>query len=465
MPHSFSALLNNSQTGIITGWTSPILSIIQSPNSTIPTTSTEGSWMATSVPLVSMFCTPLAAISIHTLGRRISLAITVIPFLVSSVMIAFASTATELIYARAVTGLGMAFSFTVTPVYLGEIAPNNLRSTIGLGMTVANNIGILWIYVIGTAVDIWVSSILCSIAPVLFLALYVFVPETPYFLIKQNKIEESKAVLKKLRNGPVDEEFEAIKTSILDINFWDSVKELWREKRHKRALLISVGAFFVAQFTGGVTFIFYAHLIFKKAGDVSANTLSTIKAVLQLFSSILSAYFVETTGKRPLLIASCIGSSVFMAAEGIYFYLHDNGYNVDQIWWLPLIAMILFNMCQAIGLSSIPVVFLGELFDSNVKSLAVCISKTSLALAVFIVGEVFQVLLDNFGNCAPFFVFCAMGLLGVLFVIFLVPETRGKSLQDIQYYLEHNTYDRNMMDKSKINAAYSSDGSINLQKI
>lgn len=363
-------------------------------------------------------------------------------------MISFASTATHLIYARAVAGLGMAFSYTVTPIYLGEIAPDEFRSSIGLCMTVFNNIGVLWIYAIGTLVDLWLSSILCSIAPIIFLILYPFVPESPHFLVKKNKIEESKAVLKKLRRGNVDDEFDAMVDSVQDISVWGSFKSLCTEVRHRRAIFICVGSFFVSQFTGGVTFVFYAHLIFQRAGSVSANTLSLIKAVLQLVSSIASAYVVETTGKRLLLIISCIGSSIFMATEGIYFYLHDNGYNVEAIWWLPLVSMILFNMSQVIGVASIPIAFLGELFDADVKSLGVCISKTSLALFVFTVGKVFQILVDGFGNATPFFFFCVMGLVGLVFVIFCVPETRGKSLQDIQYYLEFNTYERKPVESN-----------------
>lgn len=201
----------------------------------------------------------------------------------------------------------MAFSYTVTPIYLGEIAPDNLRSCIGLSMTVVNNIGILFIYAIGTAVELWVSSLLCLVGPLTCLLFYNFLPESPHFLIKQKKYDESKETLKKLRSGNIDEEFDQIRGSNQEIKVWDSVKSVLKEKRHRRALFISVGSFFIAQFTGGVTFIFYAHLIFQNAGSVSPNTLSLIKAVLQLFSSILSAYIVETTGKRLLLVLSCLG--------------------------------------------------------------------------------------------------------------------------------------------------------------
>lgn len=416
--------------------------MLSAPNATIPVSPEEGPWLATSVPLVSMFCTPLAALSVHVLGRKKALFISIIPFLLSWIGIAFARTSTELILARSISGLGMAFSYTVTPIYLGEIAPDEFRSSIGLFMTVVNNIGILWIYAIGTFVELWVSSLLCIAPIIIYLIFYKYVPESPYFLLKRKKNEEAKSILKKLRKGDVEEEFSIMEKSVIEVSFKESCKELFTDIRHRRALMISVGTFFVSQFTGGIAFLFYAHLIFQRAGNLSPNTLSLIKAVLQVLTSIFSAYIVESTGKRPLLIISTIGSSVFMAAEGIYFYLHDNDFNVDAIWWLPLAGMILFNMFQVIGLQSVPLAFLGELFDPNIKYIAVCVSKTSLALFVFIVGQLFELLVNNFGNCAPFFTFCIIGLLSLIFIVLCVPETRGRSLEDIQYYLKHKTYER-----------------------
>lgn len=425
----------------MSGWTSPILPIIVSANSTIPTTTNEGYWMANVVPLASTFFTPLSALSVHILGRRISLLLTSVPFIASWIIIAFARSAEVIIIARIISGLGQSMAYTITPIYLGEISPVELRSSIGLSMTVVNNMGMLWIYVIGVEVNIWISSILNLIPSVVFILFFMFVPETPHFLIKKENHGEGIAVLKRLRQGDVETEYAILKQSVIHISLTESFKELYRERRHQRALLISTATHFISQFTGGITFMFFAHIIFQKAGSVSPNILSIIKQVLQLLSAILSVFIVGKTGNRLLLIISCVGSSVFMAAEAIYFYLHDNDFNVDDIWWLPLVAMILFNMFQMIGIQPIPIAFMGELFDSKVKPLAVCISKISLALSIFLVGEVFQLLMDNFGSSVPFFVFSVFGIIGVIFVYFCVPETRGRRLEEIQYYFKHNKYE------------------------
>lgn len=419
-----------------------MLSIIQSPNSTIPTSTEEGGWIATAVPLVSMITTPLAAASVHILGQKTSMAIMITPFLISWFMIAIATSPIELISARAVSGIGMAFCYTVVPIYLGEIAPINLRSMIGLSMTVVNNLGILWIYTIGPIVNLWVSSLSCSIPLLVFLFLYNFIPESPYDLMKKKQYEKAKMVLNEIRNQDTTDEYAIMKTFVVKINLKESFKELRTNARHQRAIFICVGCFFMSQFTGGITFVFYTHLVFQRAGNVSPNTLAIIKATLQLISAILSTYVVERTGKRPLLMISCIGSTVFMGIEGLYFYLLDNKYNVEPIWWLPLVAMILFTMFQVIGLQSVPISFLGELFDSNIKHIGVCISRMSLSFSVFIVGKVFQVLVDNYGNAMPFFVFATMSFLALFFVIVFVPETRGRSLEEIQYYLKYRTYNK-----------------------
>lgn len=358
-------------------------------------------------------------------------------------MCSVASSVTELIIARGISGLGMALAYTVTPVYLGEISPDEIRGGIGICMNVVINIGTLWIYWVGIYPELWVASVACVIPAALIFVFYAWLPESPYFLMAHGKKEEARMSLNKLiqNKDNIEEELDKIESTIAVANNTDySLKLVLFEQHHRRALLISIGSFTISQLTGGVTFIFYAHLIFQKAGNVSPNTMSMIKATLQLITSIGAAYVVDNVGRKPLLIISCLGSAIFMFCEGLYFYLLDNEYNVDRIWWLPLVAMILFNISQVIGLQSITIMYLGELFHPQVKSVAVCISKAYLAFCVFAVGKLYQIMADNLGNSFPFFIFSAFGVLGVFFVIFSVPETKGRTLDDIQYYMKHKKY-------------------------
>lgn len=439
--------MNVEQSGVIIGWSSPVLARLQGKDSPIPTTSDEGSWIATILALTSFFCTPFSALSIHYLGRKHTMAIAVIPVLISWIIIAFATTTTELIIARGICGIATSLTFTVSPVYLGEIAPDQWRGGIGLCISVIMNLGTLWIYYIGTLPDLWLSSLLSAFPLIIFIIFYKWLPESPYFLHERNRRDEAIVELKRLRNTDnVDDEIKKMDATAAEKTNQSAFMELIKEPAHRRALMISIGTFTFAQFTGGITFLLYAHLIFQKAGNVSANLMSMIKASLQLISSIGSAYVVDNVGKRPLLIISCIGSAFFMACEGIYFYMLDNKYDVEFLWWLPLAAMILFNISQAIGLTSISLVYLGELFHPNVKSIAVCISKAYLALSVFVVGKLFQVMTDAFGSFVPFFVFSVIGVIGVFFVVFCVPETKGRSFEEIQYYMKHKTYDRGVIE-------------------
>lgn len=358
-------------------------------------------------------------------------------------MVSFATTPLELIIARAISGIGMAFTFTVTPVYLGEISPDNIRGGIGIGMNVILNIGTLWIYWIGTYPKLWVSSLASAIPITLMFVFYKWLPESPYYLVQNGKTEEAKKAICKLKNTSEknEEELEKIESAIKSESKGSAFKEIFTEVSNRRALMICMGTFSFAQLTGGVTFIFYAHLIFKKAGDVDANMMSMIKASLQVITTIAAAYVVDNVGRKPLMLISSIGSAFFMACEGIYFYLLDYNYNVDSIWWLPLVAMILFNISQVIGLQSIALLYLGELFHPKVKPIAVCISKAYMALCITVVGKLFQIMSDNFGNCVPFFVFSTIGILGIFFVVFCIPETKGKSFEEIQYYMKHKTYE------------------------
>lgn len=431
---------------MISGWASPVLARLQGPDSPIPTTSEEGSWMATVMSAVGILATPLAALSIEYLGRRLSILITTIPYIVSWTMIALSNSVDELIIGRSISGVGIAFSFIVVPIYLGEIATDHIRGGIGLYMTVFTNCGILWMYCVGMIPELWMSSVLAIIPLLIVIAFYFWIPESPYYLISNNKKNEAKEVLQKLRNKQeVDEELKQIEVTVVENSNYNIFKEFVKDVSHRRSLGVCLGIITIAQCTGGIVLVMYAHLIFQRAGDISINTLSIIKAVLQLLTSICSAYVVDSIGRKPLLIISCLGSAIFMSCEGIYFYLHDYNYNVDAIWWLPLFAMVMFNMSQVVGLSSIPLAYFGEMFHPKVKSLSVCICKAYMSLLIVIVGKLFQILTDSLGNCAPFFLFATVGLLGVIFVIFFIPETKGKSLEEIQYYFKHNAF-RNIIN-------------------
>lgn len=434
-------LLNVEQTGMVSGWTSPVLARLQDPASPIPITSEEGSWMATIMSVVGVFATPLSALSVDYLGRKLSILLTTIPFIISWIWIACSTTVTDLIIGRSISGIGIAFSLSVTPIYLCEIATDDIRGGIGIYMTVFTNIGILWMYCVGVLPELWISSALAILPLLIVIGFYFWIPESPYYLLTNDKKEDAVTVLKKLRNtSDVDVEIKKIEATIVSNSKDSMFKEFFTDVSHRRALLVCIGVVTIAQCTGGITLVIYAHLIFKKAGDVSMYTLAIVKAVLQLITSFGAAYVVDRLGRKPLLIVSCIGSAFFMGCEGVYFFLLDYGYNVDPIWWLPLFAMVMFNVSQVIGLSSISISFFGELFHPKVKSLCVCISKAYMSLMIVVVGKLFQILTDAFGNCVPFFVFTAVGLFGVVFVVFVVPETKGKSLDEIQYYFKHKAF-------------------------
>lgn len=388
-----------------------------------------------------MFSAPLAALSVHHLGRKFSILFTIVPFLVSLCIVALADTVTGLIIGKGLGGVGVAFSLTVTPIYLGEIATDDIRGSFGLYMTVFQNIGILRIYLIGAYTDLWLSSLISALPLLLIVVFYRWIPESPYFLLMKNRKDEAIIALRKLRNcDDVDNELQQIQNMIEKTSNNNCFKEFVTEPYHRRSLFITTGVLSIAQFTGGYSLIFYAHMIFEKAGNVSYNMMSTTKAVMQLLTSIISAYVVDSVGRKPLLIISCMGSAIFMACEGIYFYLNDFGYNVDSIWWLPLFAMVMFNVSQEIGLTSISLALWSELFHPKIKSLAVCINKAYLSFLIFGVGKLFQIISDSLGNSVPFFFFSLVGLLGVIFTIYVVPETKGKSLDDIQHYLKHKCY-------------------------
>jgi MFS family permease len=153
---------------------------------------------------------------------------------------------------------------------------------------------------------------------------------------------------------------------------------------------------------------------------------------IQILASIGTSSLVDRLGRRPLLLASTCGCAASLAVMGAYQYMHlRTDADTAAYDWLPLACVVVFLVTYCLGVGPLPIVMMGEMFPSNIKGLALSVGSMLLSLCFVIVTKLYQVAVDGIGAHITFWFFAGVSATGIVFVFFLVPETKGKSLENI----------------------------------
>lgn len=156
---------------------------------------------------------------------------------------------------------------------------------------------------------------------------------------------------------------------------------------------------------------------------------------MQVVATFVSTLVVDKLGRRVLLLASSSVMAICTILLGVYFYLQDSNKDVSSIGWLPIVALVVFIVMFSLGMGPVPWMMIGELFATDIKGFAGSLSGTCNWLLAFVVTFTFASMRTGMGNGPTFWLFSGLTILGFVFVYFLVPETKGKSLSDIQVIL------------------------------
>lgn len=212
-----------------------------------------------------------------------------------------------------------------------------------------------------------------------------------------------------------------------------SFKVLFTSRAVIRATIAVMGLLSFLSFSGINVVIFYAKEIFEKCGTtINPDHSSIIIGSLQVIMTYLSGLLVDRTGRRVLLLVSDSIMAVCLLALGAFFYAKEQGYDVSDVTWVPLASLSIYISVFSLGFGPIPGIMMGELFSPEAKGVALGIVCILASLLEFIVVKGFHNLKDWFDFGISFWIFAGNCMLGTLFVYFLVPETKNKSLTQIQ---------------------------------
>lgn len=355
-------------------------------------------------------------------------------------MIAFATTSTELIIARFFTGIAEGAIYLCVPIYIGEISESKVRGVIGSGMTLSIIVGVLVINIVGGLNTIRTTALLASCVPVFTLMTFSWMPDSPYFCIMKGKLELAQSNLRRLRGVEnIDKEFNRIcKTVQSQMENPATFVTVLSIKENRKAWFIMVGLRIIQQMSGISAVTYFLLPIFQETGMTLSPLIATIIFIAaEVAATACCSLTVDRFGRVPLLILSLIGATLSLFSIGSYFFYRDYMHgDVEQYHYVPLVAMLCYIITFSLGYGTLPSLMASELFATNIKSKALCLTHFIFASFVFGASKTFLYLQNEFGLYVPFWVYAGSAFIGIFYTWLCVPETKGKSLDEIQRWMK-----------------------------
>jgi SP family xylose:H+ symportor-like MFS transporter len=375
---------------------------------------TQEGWAASSALLGCVLGVCVTGWFSDKFGRKTTLIVAAILFLVSAIGSAIPRSLTEFVLYRALGGVGVGIASMVSPMYIAEIAPAHLRGRLVSVNQIAIASGMLMAYFANTFIAVgkteawnvahgWRWMFGAEAFPcVLFLVLLFFVPESPRWLQGLHKDEHST---------------------------WKTVLS----PKMRRLLVIGVILAVIQQVTGINVILYYAPKIFQSLGvkgDVSLiNT--TIIGGSMVFFTLVAVAWVDKWGRRPLLLWASAGMAFSLFAFSYVAYMQMEGV-------IGLVLIILYIASFSIAMGPVVWVVLSEMFPNNIRGRAMSVATFALWISNYLVSQTFPMLNDNaflvktFHYAFPFWVYGGLCIFSIFFVWKYIPETKGKTLEEIE---------------------------------
>ncbi|KAF5289664.1 hypothetical protein FQR65_LT11781 [Abscondita terminalis] len=425
--------LNAVCCGMHYGWTSPSLVKLQAAESPIQITNEQGSWIATSLFFGGIFGAIIWNLLSLKITKRMVVLATSIPFVVSWLLIAFVQSYPWFLVARTLAGISVSCAYCTIPLFLGEVSGSALRGLVISCFLLSVSLGSFFINILGSYVSIRSAALISLPFPLLSSCLFAFVPDSPYDLIQNKRPEDAKDSLKTFRG--FDDDFEGIKTAV-EQEVAGSYLDLFSVASYRQALIIVLGVTVIYQFTGYTAFKVYLQPIFLHiGGNEFAVALSSICFLIPIVFTSVSLGFVDCVGRKPLMIFACVITVIALIIFATVGYL--SGANQQVFVYASTAALLVYVAVFSLGFDFAPTVLMGEVFPYFLKPFASTINEVNHCFLMMITTKLFQVLSDAFGMEAPFLLFAVCTIFAVILIIYFVPETKRRNLEEIQLLLKN----------------------------
>ena len=389
------------------------------------------------------------------LGRKLTMLISATLFSISAIGCAVCGSFDSLVAFRIVGGIGIGIVSIVSPIYISEVSPARIRGTLVSLYQLAVTVGFLLAYLMNWLIDSNIDPSLAlntadltlwqkimhteawrgmlgseTIPALLFFFIIFFIPESPKWLIVNGKLDKASAVLGKIyaTDAEVKEEIEVTNASLKG-----ETKGKWSDLLKPGILLAVIVGSAIAilgQFMGVNAVLYYGPKIFSEAGFENPMFSTVLVGVVNCVTTVLAVFIIDRVGRKQLIYWGVSGMIICLLAIGIYFAWGaalglGNGF--------MLTFFLAYVFCCAISISAIVFVLLSEMYPNSVRGRAMSIAGFALWIGTYLIGQLTPVLL-GWSQAGTFFIFAAMCVPYMLIMWKIVPETTGKTLEEIEAY-------------------------------
>ncbi|XP_001373029.1 solute carrier family 2, facilitated glucose transporter member 8 isoform X1 [Monodelphis domestica] len=448
---AFASTLGPLSAGFVLGYSSPAIpSLRRAGAGPLYLNDDEASWFGSILNVGAALGGVVGGWLVDQAGRKLTLMLCTVPFVGGFTLMIGAQNIWMLYGGRLLTGLASGISSLVSAVYIAEISYPEIRGLLGSCVQLMIVIGILGAYVAGLVLDWRWLAVLACFPPFFMLLFMCFMPETPRFLLNKQKKQEAEAAMKFLwgEGQEVEEEEEC---SHEDQGFY---LEILKNPGVYKPLLIGVLLMMFQQFSGINAMLFYAETIFEEANFKNGSLATVIVGVLQVVFTAIAALVMDRAGRKVLLLLSGVIMAVSCMMFGIYFkitvqipnnsshpnlltYLNPESIGTSPgLPWLAVFSMGFFLIGFSLGWGPIPSLVMSEIFPLQIKGLASGVCVLTNWMLSFLVTKEFSDLMNVLTPYGTFWLFSAFCVLNIIFTIFFVPETKGKTLEQIEAHFQ-----------------------------
>ena len=396
-----------------------------------------------------------AGILSDKLGRKLTMVISAVLFSTSALGCALSADFTQLVIYRIIGGVGIGVVSIVSPLYISEVAVAQYRGRLVSLYQLAVTVGFLGAYLVnyqllawaesGTQLSVdWLNKVFITevwrgmlgmetLPAILFFIIIFFIPESPRWLIVRGKELKAVNILEKIYNSITEAKSQLKETKSVLTSETRSEWSLLMKPGIFKAVIIGVCIAILGQFMGVNAVLYYGPSIFENAGLSGGDSLfyQVLVGLVNTLTTVLALVIIDKVGRKKLVYYGVSGMVVSLILIGLYFLFGDS-LGVSSLFLL--IFFLFYVFCCAVSICAVVFVLLSEMYPTKVRGLAMSIAGFALWIGTYLIGQLTPWMLQNLTPAGTFFLFALMCVPYMLIVWKLVPETTGKSLEEIERY-------------------------------
>lgn len=387
-------------------------------------------------------------------GRKNTMIISAVLFCVSMIGCALSGSFTELVTYRIIGGVGIGVASIVCPLYISEISVAQHRGLLVSLYQLAVTIGVVGAYIMNNYLlvysqsgaeltgmlntvfvsEVWRGMLGMGFLPsFIFLVAVLFIPESPRWLITRDKLSSAEAIFSRIYTDPAEIQRQIAATrEVCDTKESSEIKLLFQPGIFT-ALIIGVAIAILGQFMGVNAVLYYGPEIFKSAGLPSDDALfyQVLVGLANMLTTVLAMFIIDKVGRKSLVYYGVSGMIISLLLIAFYFVW---GASLGLSSVFLLVFFMLYIICCAGSICAVVWVILSEMYPIKVRAMAMSVAGLSLWIGTYLIGQLTPWLLANITPAGTFLLFAVMCVPYMLIMWKLVPETTGKSLEEIEKY-------------------------------